>query len=105
MIKVYDLDRLLADVEMIDGRMHVIDYDEGDTSHFILEELRRRQSSQNAVKKALSLGIKKFPPPSEWEPVSDQELYDSFPKHLGGFMWTESDDYQVPLRRNKRSPL
>ena len=93
MIKVYDLDRLLADVEMIDGRMHVIDYDEGDTSHFILEELRMRQSSQNAVKKAMREGSNRFPPPSEWEPVSDQELYNSFPKHLAGTMWTETDDY------------
>ena len=56
MIKVYDLDRLLADVEMIDGKIYVMDYDEGDTSQFILEELRRRQSSQNAVKKAHARG-------------------------------------------------
>ena len=27
LIKVYDLDRLIADVEMIDGKMHVISYD------------------------------------------------------------------------------
>ena len=67
----------MGDVEMIDGRMHVIDYDEGDTSHFILEELRMRQSSQNAVKKAMREGVIYFPPPSEWEPVSDQELYGS----------------------------
>ena len=38
----------IADVEMIDGKLHVVDYDDGDTSQFILEELRRRQSSQNA---------------------------------------------------------
>jgi hypothetical protein len=102
MIKVYDADKLLADVELIDGKLHVIDYDEGDTSQFILEDLRRRQSSQNAVKKALSMGIKKFPPPSEWEPVSDQELYDSFPKHLGGLMWVERDDYETIEKLTRR---
>jgi hypothetical protein len=26
-IRIYDLDRRLADVEMIDGKMHVISYD------------------------------------------------------------------------------
>ena len=71
-----------------------MDYD-GDTAQFILDDLRRPQASQNAVKKAKRLGSNKFPPPSEWEPVSDQELYDSFPKHLGGLMWVERDDYET----------
>jgi len=103
MIKVYDLDRLLADVEMIDGRIHVTDYG-GLTAQFI-EDLRPRERRLKAILKSKHMGLTKTIPESEWEPVSDQELYDSFPKHLGGFMWTESDDYQVPLRRNKRSPL
>ena len=34
----------------------------------------------------------KGPPKSEWEPVSDQELYDSLPQHLAGFVWAERDD-------------
>ena len=88
MIRVYDRDKLLADVEMIDGKIHIVDYD-GLTAQFI-EDLRPRQAALKAVLKSGKGGPP--PPKSEWEPVSDQELYDSFPEHLGGYMWVERDD-------------
>jgi hypothetical protein len=90
MIKLYNMDKLLADIAMIDGKLQVMDYD-GYTKDF-LEEIRVRQSSQNAVKKVIAAGSNIFPPESDWEPVSDQELYDTFHKHLGGMMWIERDD-------------
>jgi hypothetical protein len=89
MIRVYKLDKLLANVEMIDGKMHVIDYDDGYTTQFI-EDLRPRQAELKAVLKAKREGIP-LAPKSEWEPVSDQELYDSFYKHFGGHVWVERD--------------
>jgi len=89
MIRVYDRDRLMADVAMIDGKMHVVDYD-GLTKRFI-QDLRPRQASLKATLKAKRDGVP-LAPKSEWEPVSDQELYDSFPRHLGGFMWVERDE-------------
>jgi hypothetical protein len=89
LIKVYDLDRLIADVEMIDGKMHVISYD-GQPEDF--EDLRPRQAFLKALLKAKKMGLKGPLPKSEWEAVSDQELYDSLPEHLAALVWAERVD-------------
>ena len=81
LIKVYDLDRLIADVEMIDGKMHVISYD-GQPEDF----------EDQALLKAKKMGLKGPLPKSEWEAVSDQELYDSLPEHLAALVWAERVD-------------
>ena len=61
MIKVYDADKLLADVELIDGKLHVIDYDEGDTSQFILEDLRRPSILAKCRQESSEHGDQKIP--------------------------------------------
>jgi hypothetical protein len=92
MINVYDMQGLVASVEMIDGKMHVISFNENLKD---FEDLRPRQAFLKACLKAKAAGLKipqGLPPKSEWEPVSDQELYDTLPAHFGHHMWCEVID-------------
>ena len=41
MIRVYDRDKHLADVEMIDGKIHIVDYD-GLTAQFMKTYVRTK---------------------------------------------------------------
>ena len=66
LIKVYDLGRLIADVEMIDGKMHVFSYVDWLKD---FEDLRPRQAFIKALK-AKKMGLKGPLPKSEWEATS-----------------------------------
>jgi hypothetical protein len=64
-IRIYDLNRRLADVEMIDGRMRVVSYD-GNWVERSLESVRRCYS------------------PRKGPLLTDQEFYDVLPTRLRG---------------------
>jgi hypothetical protein len=61
MIKIYQLDRRLAEVELIDGKLRVRSYDGNWVSESI-EKMRR---------------------PGQ----SDRELYESLPQRIRGLIW------------------
>lgn len=64
MIRIYQLDRLLAEVELRDGKLHVHSLD-GDWVAQSIEKLRRPDT------------------------MSDKELYESLPKRLQGMIWAD----------------
>jgi hypothetical protein len=74
MIKVWDYDKLIADVEMIDGKLHLISYKDSLRG---FEDLRR------------GIAERMNKPVSE---VSDQELYDDLPRALNGIVWAQRID-------------
>lgn len=62
MIKIYEMDKLIADVELRDGKLHVRSYD-GDWVAPSIEKLRRPES------------------------MTDEELHESLPRRLSGRLW------------------
>jgi hypothetical protein len=65
-ISIFRQDQLLADVEMIDGKLHVVSYD-GPWVERLIEELRPHVYTDQIQ--------------------TDQELYDSLPERLQGRLW------------------
>jgi hypothetical protein len=75
MIKIYEQDRLLADVELRDGKLHVRSFD-GDWVARSLESLRRTPD-----------GV-----------LNDVDLYNSLPIRLHGRIWTRlSPSHQLGI--------
>jgi hypothetical protein len=66
MISIYRLDRKLADVDVINGKLHVVSYD-GDWVNRFIENLRPHVLDDHLL--------------------TDQELYDSLPERLQGMTW------------------
>jgi hypothetical protein len=62
MIRIYQMDKLIADVELCDGKLHVRSYD-GDWVAETIETLRRPDS------------------------MTDEDLYESLPRRLSGRIW------------------
>jgi len=75
MISIYRLDRKLADVDVINDKLHVVSYD-GDWVEGLIEELRSHVFDGHLL--------------------PDQELYDSLPERLQGMTWAS-------LPTNRRS--
>jgi hypothetical protein len=65
LIRLYDMNRRLADIEMIDGKMHVVSY-ASDGVERSLESVRRCYS------------------PRKGPLLTDQEFYDILPTRLRG---------------------
>jgi hypothetical protein len=74
------LDRKLADVEMVGGKLHVVSYD-GEWVNRFIEDLR--------------------PHVFTMIPQTDQELYDSLPERLQGMTWASLPDER---RRGRKCP-
>jgi hypothetical protein len=66
MISIYDQNRHLADVELIDGKLHVVSYD-GEWVERLIEKLRPHVLDDHLL--------------------TDRELYDSLPERLRGRIW------------------
>jgi hypothetical protein len=66
MISIYRLDRKLADVDVINGKLHIVSYD-GDWVNRLIEKLRPHVLDDHLL--------------------TDQELYDSLPERLQGMTW------------------
>lgn len=66
MISIYEQDKHLADVEVIDGRLHVVSYD-GPWVERLVEKLRPHVMDDHLL--------------------TDRELYDSLPERLQRRIW------------------
>jgi hypothetical protein len=69
-IRIYYLDKRLADVEILDGQLRIVGYGETDSVE-ALEDFRR------------------FISPEAGPLVSDIELYHALPDKLRGHVWAE----------------
>jgi hypothetical protein len=78
MISIYRLDRKLADVDVINGKLHVVSYD-GDWVNRFIENLRPHMLDDHVL--------------------TDQELYDSLPERLQGMTWAS-----LPVTAARRCP-